>query len=594
MSEPIICTFASVWQVYMIKRYIFFLSALLIAGCGNPSGDSGRHPEAKGGRVYGGTLRVNETDPYVTLFPHNISDAISHHIAGQIYDGLVRIDSKNITQILPCIAEKWELNADGTVYTFNLRKGVLFHNDDCFPEGKGREVTALDFKYSFELLCSVSEENQLFEFQNLVKGAKAYYEASKKGKPDFEIEGVKVLDDYSLQVTLISPSSTFLYILAGPAGYVMPHEAVKKYGNKTTVGAGPFILNNASSEDKIILLRNPSYHGTDSIENPLPFLDSVIISFIPDKTQELEAFKKGNIHLVFGLPSASISEMVETQIADFSSKNPKYYLQRNSELMTQYYQFNITRKPFDDVKVRQAFSYAIDRDKIISDVLNTEAFGPGICGLTPPGISGYDITGIVGYHFNPAKAKKLLAEAGYPNGKNFPRVNIEINRGGGKYVNVVEEIKKQFKEVLNVDVDFVVVPFAQKLEDAKYAKGAEMFRSGWVADYPSPESFLRTLYGAYVPDSLSEISYPNTVRYKNPVFDSLLEQGFTAKRQEDAYANFMKAEQVMMQDAPIIILWYAENLKMIHSYVKNFYFNPMNYKDFSEVYIIKNPPAEKP
>lgn len=580
--------------MYMAERYIFFLSVLFIAGCGNPSGDSSYRPEAKGGRVYGGTLRVNETDSYVTLFPHNISDAVSHHIAGQIYDGLVRIDPKNITQILPGIAEKWELNADGTVYTFNLRKGVLFHNDDCFPEGKGREVTAFDFKYSFELLCTASEENQIFEFQNIVKGAKEYYDASKKGKPAFQLEGVKVVDDYSLQITLTSPSSAFLYILAGPAGYVMPHEAIEKYGNKTTIGTGPFVLNSASSEDKIILLRNPFYHRADSIGNPLPFLDSVIISFILDKNHELNAFKKGDIHLIFGLPSASISEMVETQIADFGSKNPKYYLQRTSELLTQYYQFNITRKPFDDIKVRQAFSYAIDRDKIISEVLNTEAFGPGICGITPPGISGYDITGIIGYHFNPAKAKKLLAEAGYPDGKNFPRVNIELNSGGGKYIDVVEEIKKQLKEVLNVEVDFVVVPFAQKLEDAKYARGAEIFRSGWVADYPSPENFLRTLYGVYVPDSLSQPSYPNSIRYRNPVFDSLLMQGFTANKQEDAYANFMKAERVMMQDAPIIILWYAENLKMIHSYVKNFYFNPMNYKDFSEVYIKKDSAPENP
>lgn len=578
----------------MTKIYIFFLSALLIAGCGNSVSDSSFHPEAKGGRVYGGTLKVNEIDPYITLFPHNISDAVSNNIACQFYEGLVRFDIKNVTQVLPCIAESWELSSDGTVYTFKLKKGVMFHDDACFAEGKGREVTASDFKYSFHQLCTATEANQLFEFKNIVKGAKEYFEASKKGKPGFEIEGVKTPDDYSLQITLNSPSSTFLYILAGPAGYVMPHEAVEKYESKATVGTGPFVLNNASTRDEIILLRNPSYHRTDSIGNPLPFLDSVIISFIPDKTQELDAFKKGNTHIIFGLPSASISEMVEAQIADFSSKNPKYYLQRNSELMTQFYQFNMTRKPFDNVKVRQAFSYAIDRDKIISDVLNTEAFGPGICGLTPPGISGYDITGIVGYHFNPDKAKKLLTEAGFPNGKNFPRVNIEINSGGGKYLNVVEEIKKQLKEVLNVDADFVVVPFAQKLEDAKYARGADIFRSGWVADYASPENFLRTMYGFYVPDSLSKPSYPNTVRYKNPVFDSLLVLGFTATKQEDAYANFMKAEQILMQDAPIIILWYGENLKMIHSYVKNFYFTPMNHKDFSEVYIKKNPPAEKP
>src|SRR3972149_8428921 len=142
--------------------------------------------------------RINETDPYITLFPHNISDAISNNIACQIYEGLVRFDIKNITRVLPDIAEKWEMSPDGTVYTFKLKKGVMFHDDACFPEGKGREVTASDFKYSFEQLCTASRENQLFEFKNIVKGAKEYYEASKKGKPDFEIDGVKVLDDYSL------------------------------------------------------------------------------------------------------------------------------------------------------------------------------------------------------------------------------------------------------------------------------------------------------------------------------------------------------------------------------------------------------------
>ena len=576
-----------------MKKFITFFVSLFVFGCGNPSGDSGGHPEAKGGRIYGGTLKVNETDPYVSLFPHAISDAISNNIANQIYEGLVRVDTKKITQVQPCIAESWQISEDGTVYTFKLRKGVMFHNDACFPEGVGREANASDFKYSFEQLCTPSEDNLLFEFRNFVKGAKAYYEAGKNGKPSFELEGVKVLSDYELQITLNAPSSSFLYILTGPAGYIIPHEAVEKYGSKMKIGTGPFIFSSTSTEDNILLLKNPAYHRTDSLGNKLPFLDSVIISFISEKTKELEAFKKGDIHLIFGLPSASISEMVEQQIADFSSKKPKFYLQRNSELMTQYYQFNISRKPFDNVKVRQAFSYAIDRDKIISDVLNTEAFGPGICGLTPPGISGYDITEIRGYTFNPEKAKKLLAEAGYPDGKNFPKVNIEVNSGGGKYADVVEEVKKQLKNVLNVDVDYIVVPFVQKVEDSKFGK-TEMFRSGWVADYPSPENFLRTLYGKDVPDSMNVPSYPNSVRYRNSAYDSLVEKGSKERIQDSAYVDFMKAEQMMMNDAPVIILWYGENLKMIHSYVKNFYFNPMNFKDFSEVYIMKNPPAEKP
>ena len=594
-SELIICIFVRIFNRYMIKNIILCFLVIFSVGCGSHSSSSHQHPEAKGGRIYGGTLRVNENDRYVSLYPYLISDAISHSISNQIYEGLVRFNSKNSTQLLPAIAESWEIDSSGTIYTFKLKKGVRFHDDACFPEGIGREVTASDFKYCFTLLCTASEDNGMFEssFKGKIKGADDYYERSKNGKPSGDVEGIKVPDNYSLQITLTSPSNTFLFFLADPAGYVFPHEAVEKYGSKTTVGTGPFVLVNSDNNDFLTLVRNQNYYRTDSIGNVLPFLDTVIISFIPDKTKELEMFKKGETHIIFGLPASSISEMVESQIADFSSKHPKFLLQRNPELSVQFYQFNILKKPFDNILVRKAFSYAIDREKIISDVLNTEAFGPGICGLTPPGISGYDITSIRGYHFNPDSAKLLLAKAGYPNGKDFPHITIELNSGGGKHVDVVEEVKKQLKNVLNVDVDFVVVPFSQKLEDAKYAK-VEMFRSGWMADYPSPENFLFPLYGATVPDSIDKPSYPNTIHYKNPAFDSLMRLGFATRKQEESYEYFMKAEQLMMKDAPLIVLWYDESLKMIHSFVKGFYFDPMNHKDFSEVYILKNPPSEKP
>ena len=568
-----------------MKRHIFFLIALFAAGCENIHQDNSFHAEAKGGRVYGGTLKVNETDKFVSLYPYHVTGVVMLHMASQLFNGLVRFDPKNITQVLPSIAESWEVSADGLVYTFKLKKGVLFHDDPCFSKGEGREVKASDFKYSFELLCTASEDNILFEsyFKDKIKGADVYFEKSKTGK-DIDLEGVKVIDDYTLQIVLTSPANTFLYILAGPGGYVLPHEGIQKYGSKNAVGTGPFIYK-GTTDEKVYFVRNPFYHRTDSIGNQLPFLDSVIINFIPDKEKELEAFKAEDIHLIIGLPSASISEMVDVQISDFSSKNPKYYLQRNSELRTEYYQFNITRKPFDDLKVRQAFSYAIDRKKVISDVLNTEAFGPGIFGFTPPGISGYDITEIKGYHFSPERAKKLLAEAGYPNGRNFPKVTVELNSGGGKHVSVVEEIRKQLKQVLNVELDFVVVSFDQKLEDARYGR-ADIFRSGVIADYPSPEAFLVLLYGAYVPDNLEEPSYTNFTRYKNARFDSLFLEGLKgAKQTADAYANFMMAEEIMMQDAPLIVLWYEECLKMHHPFVKNFYFNSLNYKDYSEVYI---------
>ena len=216
--------------------------------------------------------------------------------------------------------------------------------------------------------------------------------------------------------------------------------------------------------------------------------------------------------------------------------------------------------------------------------MNREAYGPGSYGISPQSLIGYDVTKITGYTFDPEKAKKLLEEAGYPNGKGFPDIRIELNSGGAKHSKVVEEIKNQLQEVLNVNVDYDIVPFAQKLEDAKYGR-ADIFRSAWVADFPSPENFLWVLYGKGVPDKMEEPSWPNTPRYKNSAYDSLFNLGRSAKTKQESYSYFLQAEQQMITDAPILVLWHDENMKLAHFHVKNFYFNPMNLRSFSEVYL---------
>jgi peptide/nickel transport system substrate-binding protein len=181
-------------------------------------------------------------------------------------------------------------------------------------------------------------------------------------------------------------------------------------------------------------------------------------------------------------------------------------------------------------------------------------------------------------------AKKLLAEAGYPNGKGFPTVKLELNSGGARNSNVAFEVQKQLMDVLGVNIDLEVVPLGQKLDDASYGK-AEIFRSAWIADYPSPENFLWTLYGGSVPESPEKPSYPNTPRYRNPEYDKAFDTGKSARTKEAAYEQFMKAEQMMMDDAPIMVLWYDENYRLVQSHVKNFSLNPMRIRDFSEVYI---------
>ena len=563
--------------LFMKKLYPYFLLASLFV-CISCS----KFKNAKGDAVYGGTLNISETDRYTTLYPAGISEDIGGHIANQIYEGLVRFNMKDLS-IVPAIAEKWEIDPSGTVYLFTLRKGIHFHDDPCFPDGKGRELTAKDVKYSFELLCTNIKENTNFSaiLKDKVVGANEFYEASK-GKPNGSLKGVEVVDDYTVRITLLHPNISFLSTLAMPGASIIPQEAVDKYGLNIKVGTGAFLFHELDN-GTLILTRNPNYYGTDELGNQLPFLDSIVITVL-SKQDELAKFQKHELSLINGLPSESVADIVTKQIADFKNKPPKYILERLPEMANQYYEFNLIKEPFKDIRIRKAFSYAIDRNKIVDEVLNGEAYGPAIYGFCPPSIQGYDITKIKGYDFDPMKAKNLLAEAGYPEGKGFPKIKIELNSGGAKHTRVVAEIQKQLKTVLNIDVDFEVVTQKQKLEDAKFAR-SEIVRSSWIADFPSPESFLFVLYGGTLPADLTQETFPNTQRYNNPVFDSLYEAGKAAKTQEEAYKNYMKAEQLMMDDAPVIMLWYSENYRMINSNVHNLFPNPIRYRNYATVYL---------
>lgn len=560
--------------------FLFISLSIIYASCSGSGSDS---KTAKGDKAYGGVLRVNETEQYQTLYPAGITDVVSSHVANQVYEGLLKFNPKDLT-IEPALAEKWETDAKGTTYTFHLKKGVKFQDDPCFSGGDGREVKASDIKYSFELVCVNNKDNANFTatFKDRVVGANKFHE-TVTDKPNGTLEGIKVIDDYTLSITLTEPSSSFLYALAAPATSIVPKEAIAKYGTNTKVGTGPFILADVSN-DNVILKRNNNYHGTDSLGNQLPFLDSIVISFFPTKKEELENFKNGKLSIVIGLSSESIKDMVENDITDFQNQPPKYILDRSAEMATQYYTFNLTRPPFNDVKVRKAFSYAIKRNKIIEDVLRGEAYGPGVNGISPPSFKGYDITKIKGYDFDEKEAKMLLAEAGYPDGKGFPPVKIELNSSGSKSADVVLEIQKQLMDVLNINVDFEVVGLKQKLDDERHAR-ADIFRASWLADFPSPENFLWILYGASIPSDLKQASWPNTPRYKNAKYDSLFVAGKAANNTDESYLNFMKAEQIMIDEAPILVLWYGENYRLVKSNVRNFFSNPMRHRDYSQVYI---------
>ena len=571
---------------------MLLLAINFMVGCGSDhkeKSETGTLRPAKGGRFYGGVMKINESEYIKNLFPHNITDAYSYRVASQIYEGLFKFDDETL-QVVKGLVDKYDVDESGTLYTFHLIHGVHFHDDPCFPEGKGRELTANDVKYCFTKLNTKSINNQNFSiFQGIIKGASKYYAATEKNQnPGFDLEGIKVLDKYTVQIQLTKPNSLFIVNLARPACFIYPQEAEEKYGVDMrihAVGTGPFTLNTKDVDEdiSIILKRNPNYYRKDEFGNQLPFLDAVSIQFIKDKKTELFEFRKGNLDMIYRLPTEYIVEILEETMPGANGEYSQFQLQRSPEMMTQFLTLNNQSGVFKNKNVRKAFNYAIDRTKILDFVLNGEGYAPGNHGITPPVLSNYDINNIRGYHLNIDSAKYFLAKAGYPGGKGFPKLTFLLNAEGERNTNVAVEIQKQLKDHLNVDVELNVLPFAQLLEKS-YKGDYSILRAGWVADFPSPENFLWLFYSKDVPHSLNDVSYPNVARYVNKDYDRLYEAALDAKSIDEANKYFKKAENVLMNDAPVIILWYDEGYRLIQSYVKNFPNNPMQYRDLSEVY----------
>jgi ABC-type transport system substrate-binding protein len=297
-------------------------------------------------------------------------------------------------------------------------------------------------------------------------------------------------------------------------------------------------------------------------------------------------FEEGRIQLIEGLPPSRITNMLEGRMDDFNSTPPRLILKRKPLLATQYYEFNLLHEPFKDVRVRKAINYAVDRDDIIRKVLNNQAHSAGEAGIIPPAaFNGYASkeVEIHGYSFNPEKAKALLAEAGYPNGEGFPTIDLKFNLGS-IHSAVADEFAKHLKKYLNINVNIDGLSFEDKLESQRNAKG-QITRTSWYADYYSPETFLMNFYGKYVPENPEDPSLLNLCRYKNDNFDDAFEMATASRDIAERYKYFAEAEKIMMDDAPIIVLWYEETIKVTHSKVRNLRLNEMNYYQFRDVYL---------
>jgi oligopeptide transport system substrate-binding protein len=479
-------------------------------------------------------LNLEASEPY-TLDPALAADSGSVLFVSQIFSGLVKTGN---TGILPDIATGWDISTDGKTYTFHLRNDVAFQNGD--------RLTAADFKYSWERACTPSVGST----------TAATYLSDIAGAADMlagratSLSGVKVVDDYTLQVTLVKPASYFIYKLAFVTAFAVDKTNVSSGANwwQTPSGTGPFKLGSWVKTTSITLTQNRNYYGS-AVK-----LGSAVFKFLAGRSMDL--YETGQIDV------ASIGgddlDRASDPAGAFASQ-----LKSVSELSLSYIGFNVEGAPFDDPLVRKAFSMAVDLNKIISLTYNNAIHGAN--GILPVGIPGYDPNSAA-LGFNVAQAKALIAQSKYGSVTNLPAITITTSGYGGLIDGGLQAIINEWRVNLGVTVNVRQLEPSVFLYNLKQEKD-QMFYSGWIADYPNPHDFLELLFrtGADF----------NSGGYSNTAVDALLDQAAAAMDSTVSLGLYQQAQKLIIADAAVMPLFFGQEYLVVKTYVTGFQVNPM-------------------
>lgn len=488
-------------------------------------------------------LNLYGIDP-ITLDPAVSGDALSHEYILQMFGGLVKLDESLVP--VPDIAKKWEVNADGKTYTFYLRKDVEFHD--------GRQVTAEDFKYSWERAAdpatgSLTAATYLGDIVGVAEVLAGQAE---------EISGVRVIDAYTLEVTIDAPKSYFLSKMTYPTAFVVDRANVAKGGEwwHEPNGTGPFKLREWQKNESLVLERNPNYYGEKA---KVGSVDFQLWGGVPMNLYETNEIDVAGVSLIY--------------IDKVTDKAGHFYqdLKVVSELSFSYIGFDTTRPPFDDANLRRAFTQAIDKDKLVSLVFR-DMVGRAD-GILPPGMPGFN-ENLSGLGFDVNKARELIAASGYGSVENLPPITITTSGWGGLISGSLEAIIQEWRQNLGVEVTVRQLEPQRFLYHLKEEKD-EMFYMGWIADYPHPQNFLDILFRSGADNNAGE--------YSNPAVDALLDRANVELDSELSLSLYQQAEQLLVADAASIPLWFGENYLLVKPYVSGYDLTPMGYAVLSKV-----------
>jgi oligopeptide transport system substrate-binding protein len=486
--------------MYRLAAPLLALAALLALAPG-PAG------AAAGAAVF----RMNNGAEPETIDPALATGVPEHRIIMNLFEGLYANDPKTLAPV-PGVALRHTVSKDGRVYTFTLNPAATWSN--------GRAVTSDDFVYAWERVLSPKTGAKYAQQLYYVKNGEPY---NKGTIHDFTEVGVKALDRSTLRVTLERPTAYFLALTTFYALYPVPREAVEAHGRDWTrpgkiVGNGPFRLTRWVPQQTVVLEKSPTYWDAKAVA-----LDRVVFNPTEDNTTSVKQFAAGETDWVPG-------NMPASQVEIWKGK-PEWYAE--PYLGSYFYRFNVTRPPFDDVRVRKAFARAIDREALARHV--TRAGEIAWSGFVPKTMPNYP--GVRGLDFDPAEAKRLLAEAGYPGGRGFPPVELIYNTSESHRA-IAQAVQQMWKQHLGVEVQLTNLEwkvYLSRVNQLDYG----VARAGWIGDYVDPNTFL---------DMWMTGGGNNQTGWSNARYDALVRQAARAVDPEARVKLLVEAETILVRD----------------------------------------------